>query len=120
MPINHWHDFHSLLQAYRKKINGLVVNFINRKRKTRSDTLYTLHGLTRRQAQSIISQLKNLHVDPQVQTMLDQFKYMLIPFEENTNPRYPQGLSIYLQETKDIEKEADKLDISVSNYIDII
>ena len=39
--------------------------------------------------------------------------YSLIPFEDNTNPGDLEGLKLYLQETKDIDKEADKLDISV-------
>ena len=37
--------------------------------------------------------------------------YMLIPFEGNINPGYPQGFKVYLQETKDIAKGADNLDI---------
>ena len=39
--------------------------------------------------------------------------YVISPFEDNINPGYPKGLKLYLQETKDIDKEADKLDISV-------
>ena len=35
-------------------------------------------------------------------------KYFLIPFEGNINPRHTQGLKIYLQAIKDIEKEAEK------------
>ena len=47
-------------------------------------------------------------------------KYVLIPFEGNINPGDPQGLKLYLQASKDIYKESDKLDISVSNEKDII
>ena len=46
--------------------------------------------------------------------------YVLSPFEGNINPGYPQGLKLYLQETKDIDKESEKLDISVSNTKDVI
>ena len=46
--------------------------------------------------------------------------YVISPFEDNINPGDPKGLKLYLQETKDIDKEADKLDISVSNAKDII
>ena len=40
-------------------------------------------------------------------------KYMLIPFEWYINTGYQQELKLYLQATKDIDKEADKLDIPV-------
>ena len=46
--------------------------------------------------------------------------YVLIPFKGNINPGDPQGIKLYLQATKDIDKEADELDISVSNAKDII
>ena len=36
---------------------------------------------------------------------------VLIPFEGNKNPGYPQRPKIYLQATKDIDKESGKLDI---------
>ena len=45
---------------------------------------------------------------------------MILPFEGNINPVYPQGIRIYLQATKEIDKGYDKLDISVSNSKDII
>ena len=41
--------------------------------------------------------------------------YVLIPFKGNRNSGDPQGLILYLQTTKFIDKECDKLDISVSN-----
>ena len=47
-------------------------------------------------------------------------KYVIITFEGNINPGDLKGIKMYLQETKDIDKEADKLDISVSNAKDII
>ena len=41
--------------------------------------------------------------------------YVLSSFEGNINHRYPTGLKLYLRSTKEIDKENDKLDISVSN-----
>ena len=46
--------------------------------------------------------------------------YLLSPFEGNINPVDPKGIKIYLQATEYINKETDKLDISVSNSKDII
>ena len=46
--------------------------------------------------------------------------YVLSPLEGNINNGDPQGLKLYIQATKGIEKEADKLDISVPNAKDII
>ena len=40
---------------------------------------------------------------------------MLRPFEGNINIGYPTGLKLYLQEKNEIDKDIDKLDISVSN-----
>ena len=68
--------------------------------------------LARRQAQILINQFNNLHINQQVQ-MADPVNYVLSPFEGNTNTGYPQGIKLYLQGKKDTEKEADKLYISV-------
>ena len=46
--------------------------------------------------------------------------YVLIPFEGNINPGDPQGLKIYPQTTKDIDKEYDRLNFSISNAKEII
>ena len=46
--------------------------------------------------------------------------YILRPFELRTNPRDPQGMDIYLQEARKIEKYTDKLDISVLNTKTIV
>ena len=46
--------------------------------------------------------------------------YVLIPFEGKINPGDPTGIKLHPQETKDIYKETEKLDISVSNAKDII
>ena len=76
--------------------------------------------VTRSQAQIIINQFRNLSINQQVQMAVLVVNYMLSPFEGNTNPGYTQGLNLYLQATKEIDKETDKLDISVSNTKDII
>ena len=62
----------------------------------------------RRQQQE---QYEKPNVNPQVKNMVDLVNCVMIPFEENTNPGYPQGLNIYLQEPRGTEKEYDKLDI---------
>ena len=46
--------------------------------------------------------------------------YVLIPFKGNINTGDPQGIKLYFQATTQIDKESDKLDISVSNAKDII
>ena len=43
-----------------------------------------------------------------------------ISFQGNINPDDPTGIKIYLQATKGIDKETDKLDVSVSNVKDIV
>ena len=45
---------------------------------------------------------------------------VISPFEGNINTRKPQGITLYIQATREIEKEYDMLDISVSNTKDII
>ena len=46
--------------------------------------------------------------------------FVLGPFEENILTGDQQGLRLYIQATKDIDKESDKIDITVDNYKDII
>ena len=41
--------------------------------------------------------------------------YLLGPFEGSVDTGYPKGIKINFQATKEIDKDADKLDISVSN-----
>ena len=73
-----------------------------------------------RQAQIIINQFNNLSINQTFQ-MADPFvNYVISPPEGEINPVYPQDLKLYFQAKKDIEKEADKLDISVSNTEDIL
>ena len=51
---------------------------------------------------------------------MEAVNYVLILFEGNINPGDPMGLKIYLEAKKEIYKETDKLDISVSDSKDII
>ena len=46
--------------------------------------------------------------------------YVIIPYEGNINPGDPTGTNIYLQATKEIYKETDKLDIYFTNSKEII
>ena len=41
--------------------------------------------------------------------------YVISLFERNRNPGDPTGIKLYLQSSKEIYKETDKIDISVSN-----
>ena len=66
-----------------------------------------------RQAQLKIAQINSLNENAQVKNMEYAVNYVLIPFEGNTNPGDPQGIKFYLNTTKEIEKEAENLDISV-------
>ena len=61
------------------------------------------------QAKLLISQLNNLNINTLVQTMESPVEYVLIPSEGNVNHGDPQGLKLYLQAIKEIEKESDKL-----------
>ena len=47
--------------------------------------------------------------------MTASVNYVIGPFEGNINARDIWGLTIYLQETKEIYKESNKINISVSN-----
>ena len=69
--------------------------------------------VTRSQAHILINQFSNLSINQQFHMDAPVVNYSLIPFEDNINPGDLEGLKLYLQETKDIYKEADKLDISV-------
>ena len=52
--------------------------------------------------------------------MADLVNCILSLFEEKINPGDITGIKLYLQATKEIYKEDDKLDIPVSNAKDII
>ena len=60
--------------------------------------------LTIRQTQLLIEQLLKLNVNQQVQNIVTAVNYALRPFGGNINTGYPQGIKLYLQATKDIEK----------------
>ena len=53
------------------------------------------------QGQILINQFNNLSINQQSQ-MEALLKDVLIPFKGNINFAYPQGLKLYLQETKEI------------------
>ena len=76
--------------------------------------------VTRSQAQILINKFSNISINKQVQMASPVVNYVLSPFKGHINPWDPQGLKLYLQATKEIYKEPDKLDISVSNVNDII
>ena len=70
----------------------------------------------RKQSQIAINQFSNLSTNQQVKMADSIVNYFLSPFEGNINTRYLQGLKLYLQATKEIVKETDKVDISGSFY----
>ena len=74
--------------------------------------------LTILQAQTLINRFNHLVINQPVHIL--SVNYVLRPFEGNINPRYPMGIKLYLQATKEIDKETDKINISVSKTKDII
>ena len=70
------------------------------------------------QAQTLINWFNYMDINQPVQMVA--VNYVLSLFEGNKNPRYSMGIKLYLQASKCIYKETDKLDISVSNYKHII
>ena len=64
------------------------------------------------EANLLINHLNNLNINKQVH-MADTINYVLSQFEGNIHSGDPTGIKLYLQATKEIDKEADKLDISV-------
>ena len=66
--------------------------------------------LTSLQVQTPINRFNHLNINQPVQ--MAALNYVLIPSEGNINPGYPTGIKLYLQATKEIDKETDKLDIS--------
>ena len=70
------------------------------------------------QAQTFINWFNHQSINQPFHTTV--MNYVLRPFKGNINIGYPTELKIYLQETKKIDKETDKLDISVLNAKDII
>ena len=67
--------------------------------------------LERTQAHIFMNNINNISINQQVQMVATVDNYVLIPIKGNINLGDPQGIKIYLQEKKEIEKEYDKLDI---------
>ena len=75
--------------------------------------IYTLIVLTSLQSQTLMNFFIHLNINQPVQ--METVNDMIIPFEGNINPGNPMGLRIDIQATKEIDKETEKIDISVSN-----
>ena len=71
--------------------------------------------LTIIQTHILINQFNNLSINQKIQMASPIVNYVIIPFKRNVNPGDPQGLKLYLQAAKEIDKESENLDISVSN-----
>ena len=65
------------------------------------------------QAQILINKRRNISINEQVQTAVPIVNYAISPVEGNINTGDPYRLKLYLQSTKEIDKHADKLYISV-------
>ena len=65
------------------------------------------------QAQTLISCFNHLNINQPVH--MYAVNECFSPFEGNINPGYPTRLKLYLQATKEIDKETDKIYILVSN-----
>ena len=67
--------------------------------------------LTSLQANKLIKRFNHLKINQPIQMAAGN--NVISPFEGNIKPRDPMGITIYLEETKEIDKETDKLYISV-------
>ena len=67
--------------------------------------------LTSLQAQLLINRFN--HIDTNEPFHMVVVNYVLSSFKENINPGDPTGIKIYLQATKERDKETNKLDLSV-------
>ena len=56
---------------------------------------------TKSQSQIIINQFRNLSINQQVWMADTVVNYVIIRFEVNKNPGYPQGIKLYIQTTKE-------------------
>ena len=74
--------------------------------------------LTIIQSHILINQFNNPNINQKVH-MKDPENYVLSPFEGNIYTGYTQVIKLYLISTKEIYKEPNKLDMSVSNFKDI-
>ena len=69
--------------------------------------------LTTLQAQTLINCFNHLNINKPSQ--MEAVNYVLSPFEGNLNTGDPTGLKILIPANKEVVKETDNLDISVSN-----
>ena len=67
--------------------------------------------LSRSQSRILTNQFSNISINQQVQMDYPVLNYVLSPFLENINHGYPKGFKLYLQFTKYIYKETEKLHI---------
>ena len=67
-----------------------------------------------------MNHFSNLSIPNQFIWMNSVVNYLLSLFEGSINPGDLEGIKLYVQSTQEIYKEYDKLNISVSNYEDII
>ena len=70
------------------------------------------------QSQTLINWLNLISINEPVQ--MAAVNYVPIPFERKMDPGDPTSFKLYLQTTKKIDKETDKLDISLSNSKEIV
>ena len=56
--------------------------------------------LTRRQQANIMAQFEYLFINQKLNIMVNPVNYVVSPFEGNIGTGDPQGLKIYLQETR--------------------
>ena len=60
------------------------------------------------------------HIDTNKPVQMAAMNDVFSPFEGKINPGDTMGIKLYLQVTREIEKQTDNIDISVSNTKDII
>ena len=70
------------------------------------------------QAKTLINWFNHININKPVH--MEDFNWVLIPFEGKINPGDPMGIKLYIQATNEIDKETDKIDISVSNTKDVV
>ena len=111
-----------IILFYRhKKINyHFVIGCINHKIKYGLIHFTPLNGICEDKSTVTHKPIHNPSINQQVQTVAPGMKYLLRLFDGNINTGNPQFIKINLQETKEIDKESEKLYIPVSNAKDII
>ena len=127
MSINHSHDNLSLLQLELKEtvicsINVLIanknithhINSIYRKLKHNKSYPINLNVIDEKTNAETHKYVQQYNHQSKFQ-IVDSINYVLSLFEGNINPGDPMGIKLYLQTTNQIDKEYDKLYISVSN-----